>query len=1409
MTLTQDILWIALPGGVRAEDDKRYLRLSVFVNPRLRSDEGMTLRQYPDFLDWGALMQPGLSMFTVRLDDGTEVRSVVTSNPPDAVLWRAFFHEEIPVRPYQFEDYSNRPIVSFPADAILKDIKTCYQQIAAKSPYDHPAIKKTTNDEEGQLSLEEAFGDLRKLHLPYEDDHTPLNDRLNASIERSRRDARRRSAQGVIGGGPYIPDGIGGAADPFFRTALFHYRPPMAKPVDLPQGPAARAGFEEEFDFHQMVSALGDFPQILRRLGLIIDLEIDAADLPPSSELAPRSLSVLPSWNSSLPRKQPGLTTWTADYYPWTKFIHSEQGGQTLFAAHSANGEFVAGLVNPGDELGLEQVDVDGAALKTLNLVETLGRAIKEESLAIDAPEKAGVPSLRTGSISIFRKGNANRRYESFVRSTKLNECLSSDPPIVTALYAEDLTRGYRMDVYEERSGKWHSLHQRIGSYATPGAPGVIPDDINDEGYVQASVTGPVRDQGVPRDPGEELYVHESLFSWDGWSLSAPRPGLSISRSARAPDPSDPDSMPQRVENTAMTRLGLETKFKVQPGTLPRLRFGQGYRIRLRAVDLAGNSPALEEANTLESVLPPPRELALIYRRFEPIPPPELIPCQLYSTDGNTEHPEATAYAEGESLERLVIRSNFELSSEEYVELRPAYRPYNDRHIAAPKASLQLVELHGLLDEALDAKSAGLTPQEIRERVLNVYETVALRESGSWNDQELPSVRFVRTGQEEGPGEGYAVHTEEQAILPYLPDPWSAGVVFQGLPGIAPDERLSIPFGGPIWYEAAPFRLRLIEGDGAPEWESSERVLKIYLPKSGIARVRISSMFAGDLDAMGLWQWLIEAAENGAVSFERLSELKQAIHDGRHWMFTPYRDITLVHAVQQPLAAPEPKLTANRSQGETVAWLQGEIYLHAPSTAKLDIVASWKEPRDELSLNANKNDLNVSAHVMEIPTVQDDGEPILLTYSDIVPDPLRLESDKILVFRADQAGEARKWHQEALDGLPASDTIRRRYHQNQINLASKITAHEFGDTKYRRVRYKVKATTRFREYFPQQMTTEELLRESEETVVDILSSARPAAPRVRYVLPTYAWEEGNGDEDGSLRSTRKGGGLRVYLDRPWWSSGDGEMLGVILGHDLSVPQEPLYNYSTHWGQDPVWQSPGLPMPRTASFKNSSHVYANVKMAELANTFVSVAVFPVKWDDSRELWYSDMELDTSDAYFPFIRLALARFQPNSLTDGHGNLDARMQLDLRLSSVVLADIVQTAPDRICTVTRIGVAPGGYGISVSGVTYTARRSTNGNLVIPASSQVEVNVQRRDTEIEDETIGWVDLPLRFMLDAGVPDALGRVVWQGQFQIPQEYLGETLRLVVQEFETLDAAVPSEVRDVTMTRLVYVDILQL
>ena len=166
-------------------------------------------------------------------------------------------------------------------------------------------------------------------------------------------------------------------------------------------------------------------------------------------------------------------------------------------------------------------------------------------------------------------------------------------------------------------------------------------------------------------------------------------------------------------------------------------------------------------------------------------------------------------------------------------------------------------------------------------------------------------------------------------------------------------------------------------------------------------------------------------------------------------MLTPPRPLTLVHAVQQPLIEPQfQNLTSREVLGETFALLLDEYPISGKSTIKVDMHADWQEPIDDLS---------------------DAPQPVILSGSM----------------------------------TPFSTSI-----EPETTVARVLGRHEFHDTKHRKVNYTAIATTRFREYFPAAITAnpDNLTRKSLPQTLSILNSARPAAPKILYVIPTFGWE---------------------------------------------------------------------------------------------------------------------------------------------------------------------------------------------------------------------------------------------------------------------------------------------------------------
>ncbi|MCA9694015.1 MAG: hypothetical protein KC636_30795, partial [Myxococcales bacterium] len=572
-----------------------------------------------------------------------------------------------------------------------------------------------------------------------------------------------------------------------------------------------------------------------------------------------------------------------------------------------------------------------------------------------------------------------------------------------------------------------------------------------------------------------------------------------------------------------------------------------------------------------------------------------------------------------------------------------------------------------------------------------------------------------------------------------------------GLPGA--DAPLEIECAL-TWPETQPLRVALREGSGPPSWDAATRTLSVALPKGEQARVRVSSRLPGPeaLAALGVWRWIEEACPKGWLEIARAWAVS-----GGLWALTPARELELVHAVQQPLARPAfASLQVTRGAGETAAALAATIEVDAKSSARVDVVARWRDR-------------------------EDDGKS---------------PSGDVWRTRAGQVG------------APLIDD--RRAAAIAVELP-----HELGDTRYRRVAYDLTATSRFRENFLTEGAGPplELTRAAIAPVeVDVLSTARPAAPLVEYVIPTFGWERR--DAPGGVASRRRGQGLRVYLRRPWFSSGDGELLGVIVAHgprisydsiDSSeagwikgeaVPELPpaLQRCATQWGSDPIWASATTwPTPSLHHLPRRCAQRIGVTLEGLAwpsksPWTLAVAGHEVAFDDERGLWFSDIELDTGDAYFPFVRLALARFQPRSVAG------------VEVSRTALADFVQLAPERLAWLAEDPEDPQLVRVSVSGP------APRGGASSPLAAELRVRVEASQGEADDP---WLpaDDPWTTLSQTQVSATVA--VWSGAARLlaPRGQLRQ--RVVIEEHELLPRALGGMVDASPGRRLVYADAIEL
>jgi hypothetical protein len=1067
------------------------------------------------------------------------------------------------------------------------------------------------------------------------------------------------------------------------RALAFHRNIPAAQAGEPWPEPADLAHL---LDFHALVSSLGDHPALLRALGLIIDVVLpDAAP----RGFAPTLLCVRPHFRAS-------------DLCPR---VLAELDPVRFVAVPHESGRWGGLLPLASERYTLVQVDVDGALLKLDGLRKVLGERARLP--APDASLTAALPALRSGGLSIVHDNRAGDLAAWLARADQAEQGLAAGTATLTA---EQLIRGYVVDIWDERKRRWRSLCARYGTYAFAHDP-ALDRTVHDEGFVQLAVTAHQPAAGKPI-----LRLHESVARWDGWSLAAPRPGKALSHEA------DPAAPPELPRNDPLTSAGIAIDWKVEPGTLPTLRFGHGYRVRARALDLAGHVVALDAAPDDEAQ-PAGRGL-LVYRRFEPVPAPVFVLRKALDPVANA----------GEASDRIVVRTENAGAAQDAA----AGVAGGERQLVPPRASVALAEAHGALDDA-----AGLPRADLY---------------GALRDRDGATLT-------EDPAQKVVIVAADRIVVPYLPDPLARGVALRDLPGTPAGTATLLPFVfKDEWPAAVGLRLALEDGDGPPRWDAAARVLTVQLAKGAVAKVPVSCWITeDDLELMAVWSWLRDWVDDLRTSDParllllsgELDEAARRALQGGHWMLTPPHELVLVSAVRQPLGHPRfAQLHADRGAGTTATRFTGALAISGKSTSRIELLASWTEPVD-----------------------LDDGKPPDLAVAH------EALADELLVNQLPAGGDAivlRTGNRPV--GLYRTDEDLVRF------TGESSPRHEFHDTRHRMVRYRARATTRFREYFPPD-DAGSFTRTGEEIVVDVPASTRPAAPRPLYAVPTFGWERQT--RTGIRMSRRRGGGLRIYLARPWFSSGEDERLAVVV-HSRVLDQRArreLRHHITEWGRDPIVDGTRLAAEPLMQFPAALELAGPLTLPELGDAHpVHAATHRVGFDAVRDVWFCDVEIDPGTTYRPFVHLALARCQRHAVAGAE------------LSPVVLLEFAQLAPDRALIVTHAPDVPGRHHVTVSGFSYRGTAAAR-----DTGSSVEVLLQERQPGLPDE-LAWITVP-----GAASPDDTGldtRLLWRGWVDVPTDPARGPFRVAVHEYETWPADVLVHDRPLNR-RTVYFDTLEL
>jgi hypothetical protein len=1248
--MTTQIVWTALPNGV----DASYYYFSVFVSHRLSGGPGGTLADYPlgpasDPTNWAASMLAGVTMSVSFAGAGAVPAELVPPGnagfvaPLAPSIWSLIFPSATPVEDFATKVLPNSPssraIRTYSASALVGQYEALYQSLATGSGGDYPSVS-TPPVADFVTALGGFPGLLQHLEQRYPGGTPP-----HGGVSTAGAPALQTDIETFYGG----PGPVAQIAYQHYLAYRF-YRRSTASQYGARSAASVAPLPVPGLTFHKLVGMLADHPTLLRNLGLVLDYRtpvVSAAGAPPPSA---GTIHVNARWSGA------GAAL---NVYPDTLYQITSDG---FYAAPSlATSDLSNGVLSlsPNDSYSVVQMDADGHAQKMI----AYGISAAEWTFTSKGMTKPGaasgtqsLPARRTGGLTVLKSGRADALTALFGKGDTNNANLAASNPIV--LDSSDVNRGFRIDVWDTSGtataagGPWRSLCQRGGADVVGGTSfPLAPADA--EGFVKAA--GATRG-GPDADASEQntLYVHEAIFGWDGWSLCARRPGRAIAYTEG--DGNQNPAVVGFLANHAPAGYPVVSNYAATPGTLPRLRFGRTYRFRARAVDLAGNGRPL--GYQAAAVDPATASPAVTYLRYEPVAAPALVLQRTLTP--------------GESLEALVIRSNPD-PVDDLTKIAPGanatayaatsaaqaagFLDHCDRHVAPPKTSQIMAETHGMLDGLPAAEAFRVSA---RESGTFFHPTVFNVDTGTSDPLPGGELSFV---PEPGPTPGdppaagqYVLHTLPTLTLPYLPDPLADGMAlrFPGapLPALAPPlgqaTTLSYAVASAGWPRVTPARLTL-EESSTPSigYTASAGALAVGLPPASLVVTRLSSSPTPAL---------LPSTTVGS-SLAGLATATAAALAGANWLLSPYREVTLVHAVQRPLLIPSFDSLVPLGVGRDVGWTyvipSGQVKVDGRSTVQVDLNAAWTDPVDDPANPAGPQ-------------------------------------------KVDHTGRA---FSLAVDYAATSLAI-----NPVLAAAGPVNRHELGDTKHRWVTYSPDATTRYREYFPAAVANDpaQITTKGVVAVVNVLASRRPDPPVVLYAVPTFKWDT---SPDGTT-VTRTGRGIRVYFDRPWYGSGGDELVGVLLAPGGSDPA--VAKYTSEWGRDPVWSSSGMAEPLAAAhFTNAlttapqpSSVATSpaplsagpFALAEDSTLAANVVGFSPEYSATRNLWFVDIEMDPGDSYFPFVRLALARYQPHAI-------GASTSSSQHLSRVVRTEFLQLVPDRTCAVS--------YGpnltlsVTVSGVT------------------------------------------------------------------------------------------------------------
>ncbi|MEO5685905.1 MAG: hypothetical protein ABIR54_00965 [Burkholderiaceae bacterium] len=406
-----------------------------------------------------------------------------------------------------------------------------------------------------------------------------------------------------------------------------------------------------------------------------------------------------------------------------------------------------------------------------------------------------------------------------------------------------------------------------------------------------------------------------------------------------------------------------------------------------------------------------------------------------------------------------------------------------------------------------------------------------------------------------------------------------------------------------------------------------------------------------------------------------------------------FLDRFVIDVPARKLRALEQSFRFRREHARSDASLAGDVEFDRATIQRLDIEAHWEDLDDDPTQpGPSMSRKNAVLSVDNLPPILSRPKNVPDHQPNTRPTPDVPEDNNLLLLAGVRTRLGR---------------------QSNEDLAEKQLLVNFGDSRARIVDLSVTGHSRFAAEYPNDGIP---LRSPAGQLQRVVcpASAPPRPVELDYVIPQYRWLD---NVDGHRSHVREGGCFRVWLHRPWGSSGPDERLAVVCwpteNFEANFIKSSAYSailnlckpnvdppafferFVTRWGLDPLWKGPdnaclgsipseafrrhvcdvaSLPA-RTrqdacfpvVDLRDCIAVRDQIASYESGDTRVALVLYEPKYDPRSRRWYADIQIDEKYAYYPFVRLALARYQRYALPG------------MELSGILQQEFVQLPPQR----------------------------------------------------------------------------------------------------------------------------------